>query len=317
MPNYPDGNVHIGFINVGMGDCTVIKGPRGELAIIDCGSTNFGGTNIDQIRTDIEDLIGGTIQNIDFILFTHSDADHYNQIGPLVGSTPIDIIYHTDGAGEFTDNGFRKWYFGRGSFKGKGCNCTNGLKELFLNEPTDPSPRLLANWSHNGVTCRIELLAANVSAYDVEQDDNASFSKAYEKNTLSAVLCVTAGTQKLLIAGDATNHTEKFLLATAADLSAGLIRVGHHGSNSSSSQEFVDAVDPGYSIFSASAHNTHSLPKSSVVARWLTKSTDRPENPHEIYHYNDLTANRTQEEITENMFMTGTSGSLTFTFPQR
>lgn len=88
-------------------------------------------------------------------------------------------------------------------------------------------------------------------------------------NDRSCVLRVSNGRWTLLLPGDIEARGEARLLARHGEsLQAQLVVAPHHGSNSSSGQAFVAAVDPRWVLFSAGYRNTYGFPREEVVQRW-------------------------------------------------
>lgn len=87
-----------------------------------------------------------------------------------------------------------------------------------------------------------------------------------DTNNNSIVLKLTYGSVRFLLMGDAGIPEEKTLLSAGCNLSADVLKVGHHGSDTSTSQEFLDAVKPKYAAISV-GYDTNKLPKLSVLSR--------------------------------------------------
>ncbi len=90
---------------------------------------------------------------------------------------------------------------------------------------------------------------------------------ALDGNNASCVLEVSAGNQRLLLTGDIEREAERFLLKGELQ-SAAVVSVPHHGSRTSSTPPFVQALDARFAIVSAAATNRWGLPLPDVVARW-------------------------------------------------
>ena len=90
----------------------------------------------------------------------------------------------------------------------------------------------------------------------------------YEGNDASCVLRVSTGSYGLLLTGDIEAEAERRLLASARGIDADVVVVPHHGSRTSSSPAFVDALRPEVAIVSAGHANRWGFPKPEVVARW-------------------------------------------------
>lgn len=86
-------------------------------------------------------------------------------------------------------------------------------------------------------------------------------------NDLSLIIKVTYGDTSLLITGDAEWEAEHDLLDAGVDVSANVLRVGHHGSNTSTSYQFLRAVAPQYGIISVGKDNTYGHPDEETLSR--------------------------------------------------
>ncbi len=86
-------------------------------------------------------------------------------------------------------------------------------------------------------------------------------------NNYSLVLRVTYGNTAFLLMGDAETEVEETLLAAKAELSAAVLVVGHHGSATSSSTDFLKAVAPRYAVISVGEDNSYNLPNTGVLTR--------------------------------------------------
>lgn len=85
-------------------------------------------------------------------------------------------------------------------------------------------------------------------------------------NNYSAVLKLTYQNHQFLFMGDAEKEIEEEI---ANDVAANVIKVGHHGSNTSSSESFVKQVKPNYAIISVGDNNKYNHPSDEIVNRWL------------------------------------------------
>lgn len=86
-------------------------------------------------------------------------------------------------------------------------------------------------------------------------------------NNYSLVLRVTYGNAAFLLMGDAEAEVEETILAAKTELAADVLVVGHHGSATSSSENFLKAVAPRYAILSVGEDNSYNLPNTGVLTR--------------------------------------------------
>ncbi len=96
-----------------------------------------------------------------------------------------------------------------------------------------------------------------------------SGGSSYEdENDSSAVMKLSYGERSFLFMGDCTKVAEADLVDSGYDLSADVIKVGHHGSDGSSSERFISAVGAKYAVISCSEDNEYSHPSPYAVNRW-------------------------------------------------
>lgn len=88
-----------------------------------------------------------------------------------------------------------------------------------------------------------------------------------ELNNRSLALKIHLGPVRVLMMGDASKETERWLIQSGADLKADVIRIGHHGSDTSSSPEFLDAVGAKTVVISVGQNNPYKHPSQKVLDR--------------------------------------------------
>lgn len=86
-----------------------------------------------------------------------------------------------------------------------------------------------------------------------------------DSNDCSIVLRLTHGSNTFLFTGDAEEEAESDMLASGMDLSADVLKVGHHGSHTSTSDAFLDAVSPTYAVISCEAGNSYGHPHAETL----------------------------------------------------
>jgi competence protein ComEC len=98
--------------------------------------------------------------------------------------------------------------------------------------------------------------------------DSAWASALTDANLASTVLLVRVGRIRILLTGDAEAPEEAWLLAHWPDaLHADVLKVGHHGSNTSTTDPFLVAVHPRLALISVGAHNSYGHPDAEVLER--------------------------------------------------
>ena len=88
-------------------------------------------------------------------------------------------------------------------------------------------------------------------------------------NNRSVVISLTYGMHSVLLAADMEAEAESMILKMGSNIESDIIKVGHHGSLTSSIPEFVSAVSPDYAVFTAGYNNRFGFPKGEIVKRYI------------------------------------------------
>ncbi len=146
----PDGDCHITFVNIGIGDCTFIVTPQGTRILVDCGSngmsdvildpkflTKGGPTPQKYVQDALRDGCFNGNFKLDILVLTHPDEDHYNQYKKILGGLGVSVgIVYFGGTVSFDS-----YYVGgaSGYFKGLVKNNTNLLRSVVIRQEPTPT----------------------------------------------------------------------------------------------------------------------------------------------------------------------------------
>lgn len=110
-----------------------------------------------------------------------------------------------------------------------------------------------------------------------------------DANDLSLVLRVTYGDTRFLLTGDMEEVAERELVEAGVDLKADVLKVGHHGSNSSTSYRFLRAVAPTYGVISLAAFNEYGHPHRDPMSRLMDADVTiyRTDKMYDIVAFSD------------------------------
>ena len=149
----------------------------------------------------------------------------------------------------------------------------NGIDtQNFITVETDQSTRTWLN-----VLDAVDL--HNVNYIDAEVGATYSFGEAKFTilaplsddytgyNNYSVVTKVECGDVSFLLTGDAEKQSEKEMIASGADLSADVLKLGHHGSSTSSTAAFLKAVNPDYAVISCGVNNDYGHPHKETMKK--------------------------------------------------
>ncbi len=236
----PTGALAITFLYVGQGDSTLIQCPDGNTILIDAGSTS--GVSAEKIKQQLEAALGDS-RNIDTLIVTHPDADHYNRMPDTLAGYNIERVFRVGTADDYSYL-FWDWY-------------TNIDAQEFVLVSEDYDPPHQPN---SDIPC------GEAEAFVLAADIQHSFSA---KNTSSIVLMLRFGSFEAVFTGDATLHTERAIIQRYPPdfLDTDLLKIGHHGSlATSSTQEWVDAISPEIAVVSA-GKNGYGHPRREIISR--------------------------------------------------
>lgn len=222
--------VVVTVLDVGQGDAILMELPynRGNI-LIDTGGNLMNLEDYDyniSKNTLIPYLKSRGIQKLDFLLFTHGDFDHMGEAFYLVNHFPIEkVIFNPDGYNELEQELIKILDEKRIEY------CQN-IKELNLK-------------GH-------KIYFLNHKLYDNENDN-------------SNVLYFDYNGVKMLFMGDAGIEVEEDILKKYDLTDIDILKVGHHGSKTSSSEEFISSIHPKYSIISVGKNNWYGHPHDKVL----------------------------------------------------
>ncbi len=221
-----DGSLIVHMIDVGQGDGFLLV-QDGRTALVDCGTASAG----EDIVKYLQDL---GISSIDYVFGTHPHDDHMGGMYEVITNFDIGkVIIPEINNVEVTSN----WYL-------------KLMKEL-----KDGGYQV----EHPEVGTVYDLGEALIKVIGPIQEPTSN------KNNYSIVLKVSFGEMDMIMTGDAEKTVEKDILEAGEDLEAEILKVGHHGSDTSTSEEFLEAINPDYALISAEVGNKYKHPIISVM----------------------------------------------------
>ena len=230
----PEVSVH--FIDVHQGNSAVVITPHGHAVMIDAGGVRENAFDIGA-RVDLPYLLHYGIRSLDYILLTHAHEDHAAGAGSLLRKMPVGRVVTAHEP--LTD------YMGSMRLQSQ----DQELKKL--------TP------AKEGMHIELDGVEIDVLYAPTE----APKGTASTGNELSNVYRIRYGKATFLFTGDLIKEQEKILLERGTKLDSTVLQVGHHGSNTSSSEEFLKAVNPQYAVISVGAGNGFGHPKAEVLER--------------------------------------------------
>lgn len=176
-------------------------------------------------------------QKIDYVIGTHPHTDHIGGLRDIINTFEIGKIYMPKVVST------TKTYE----------NLLMAIKDKNLKINTAKAGTSIIDTD----TLKINILAPNNSTYT-------------ELNNYSVVTKITYGSTKFLFMGDAEKLSENEI---KENVTADVIKIGHHGSNTSSSINFIKKVNAKYGIISVGLNNKYNLPKEETITNWENSGT--------------------------------------------
>lgn len=217
----------IHFVDVGHADCTLLS--VGETTIlIDGGNT---GTSFEVLQY----LRRFGIEELDLVVNTHPHGDHLGGIPTVINAIPTKEVW-------CSTTTFDTYLFDQ---------FTSALdkRDLQINKP---APGTI--YSADGLTITVLGPLEAESTYE-------------DLNDTSLVLMIQYGEKKFLFTGDMEAYAENQLVNSLYSLKADVLKVGHHGSYSSTSQAFLNKVDPDYGVVFCQWGNEYEHPHAAPMSR--------------------------------------------------
>lgn len=225
--------VNIHFLDIGQGDATLIDFPNGEQMLIDCAKTNI-----------VLEALGRAMpfydRTIETLVITHPDLDHYGGCIDVMKRFNIQTIVYT---GAEKDNQFFTAFIDHIENEKK-----DGVRYVEIEQEQV--------WNIASTTIHFLF------------PDKPTDQIKFESNNTSIVVLLEYNKHTALLTADAEKELEAYLVEKYGSiLDVDILKVGHHGSDTSSIQEFLGAVTPKHAIISCGLDNEYGHPTPQVMKR--------------------------------------------------
>lgn len=215
------------FLDVGQGDSIFIQSPSGVQIVIDAGRDS-------SVLRELGAVMEFSDRTIDYILITHPDADHISGFMEILDRYKVGQVIRTENESDTSifggverkiDEERATVHFAR---RGQRYDLGDGVVLEILFPDTDP--------------------------------------KEMESNTSSIVARLIYRETAFMLTGDAPKSIEEYLVLVEGEyLKSDVLKVGHHGSRTSTSEMFLAEVDPDYAVISAGKDNSYGHPHVEVT----------------------------------------------------
>ena len=226
-----DDDMRVHFIDVHQGDCALVITPNGRAMMFDTGGIREHTYDVGG-RVVVPYLKHFGVTKLDYIFLSHSHEDHCEAVGSILKKMPVDHIITSSEPKSLYANAF-------------------GMSE------TDPDLEVIRP--------AIEDEIFDIDGVKVEVIYAPKFKEGGGANEFSNVYRVSYGRASFLFTGDLIVEGEQEILDR--NIKSTVLKVGHHGSVTSSGEDFLRAVEPKYAVICVGANNTFGHPRQQIIER--------------------------------------------------
>ena len=283
-PQKPDNTTVTGdilsvqILDIGQGDCIYIEFPDGQNMIMDIGS--------EFATTSPWDVIDGALQedeveNIDYLFITHGDYDHIRDAKKLLDNYEVENIYMP---------------LEKAQDSATWLNLLEAAREETY---TDESGAVRTAAYHENVgvfAISGENWVMNCYTYDLEDYPEGN-DDPERINSVSPICLLEYAGRTIVLTGDSNEMNEEYLLGKGyfGEVDADVLKVAHHGSYSSTTEAFLDAIDAEFAVISTSGteedpHEDYTHPNPGLMQRLRDYSDVTPDGDHDGFREIYITA---------------------------
>lgn len=226
----PEGVMQVHMIDCGQADSFLFE-QNGKYALIDCGTRSTGEDVVKYLQKQ-------GVKKLEFVIGTHPHDDHMGGMYSVLNSFSCKKVYMPKiEDGLVTTN----WYM-------------QLLQTISDKKIKVTCPKVNDQFNLGEATFKV--------VGQLTPDEAGS-----NINNYSTVIKVSYGTMDILMTGDAETGVESKILESDIDIQCEILKLGHHGSNTSTSDAFLEAVDPDYGLISCSIGNKYLHPSPETVIK--------------------------------------------------
>ena len=319
-----DGELLVHMLDVGQGDCIYIQLPDGKDMVIDCANYNDDGEyekkTFDYLDKYIED------DTVEYLMLTHCDSDHVYFMDELLERYQVEKLFMPNVlAVPGTTSKDKKALqdqidaLDTSRFTDKDTVGTITYAEFFIAALTEPDCEIVLNVDPDANTNSIiiEETTYRLVFYCPTQEyyDDYGLNTAERKNAISPIGILEYNNRKIMLTGDSNEINEPLVMARTGKIDCDVLKVGHHGSETSTSNAFLDEYTFEYAIISCNSYgNKFNHPRQATLDRLKSHNIEvyRTDNNGYIVVSVDKDGNlkiTTQKESTQEQNLIGLTGT--------
>ena len=287
-----EGELQVHFMDVGQGDSILILFPDGKDMLIDCGNKSSG-YDFDVTAGYLEDYLPDG--KLDYLMLTHGDEDHVEYMDEILEMYQVSTVFMPNVLAEPSGTSAAAKELREqiaaldpeklAMFDDEDTLTTQVYARFFIAALSEPDCEVIltvdpdedtnsivitdgtkqADGSYAGATYMLTFYCPTEEYYA-----SSDLSSAEEKNAISPIGILEYNGVRVVLTGDSNEINEPLFVERAGYIDCDVLKVGHHGSETSSTEEFLDAVDCEYAIISCNAEgNTFYHPRQNTLDRLI------------------------------------------------
>ncbi len=283
------GDLKVHFIDIGQGDFIYIQFPDGEDMVIDCGSTRASANTSESMQSRAVDYLAPFSDDdvINHLMLTHTDMDHVSYLDEIVYRYQIEHIYMPnilaapDGKGSEAEK-----LRGQISqldkaklalFTDEDVVTTNAYANFFVAALSEQNCEIIINMDQNSSSNHVVISG---DGYDLTfycptkaYYESTHLSDALSLNAVSPVGILTYKNRRVVFTGDSNSLNEPIIAKRLGyGVDCDVLKVAHHGAETSSLTEFLRAVTCEYAVISCGNGNSYDHPRQAALDRLRSMS---------------------------------------------
>lgn len=272
-----EGELLVHMLDVGQGDCIYIQLPDGKDMVIDCANYNDSGSYEKSTFEYLDQYI--TDDTVEYLMLTHCDSDHVYFMDELLERYQVEKLFMPNVLAAPGNKSQQKAKLqaviddlDTSRFTDKDVVDSITYAEFFIAALTEPDCEIVLNVDPDEHTNSIiiEETTYRLVFYCPTQEyyDDTNLNGAEKKNAISPIGILEYNGRKIMLTGDSNEINEPLVVARTGKIDCDVLKVGHHGSATSTLNPFLDAYTFEYAIISCNAQaNTFNHPRQSTLDR--------------------------------------------------
>lgn len=242
LPDYfeKDSLLEVHFTDIGQGDAIIINFPDGVTALIDAGTSTAGQKAIEEDYIKYLDSVT-TDNTIDYMVVTHPHTDHYNMLDSVLKNYDVKEIFYNQ-------------------------NEENSSMYADFTALAAKEPHITLNEIDHSTFYR-KITGENY-IFEIFACGDMAFKQADQPNQMSILCLITYNDFQILFTGDCETECEEWFMAYYGDdedIDIDVLKVAHHGSETSTSVEILDYLEPEYAVISCDDGTKYGHPHEQTM----------------------------------------------------